>query len=65
MRSHGVMNESEHTTTSPVRCHAGSRLPASSGKLGYETFGTADVFLDGRTQDYLIKNPLLPLGATC
>ena len=31
------------------------QAPGFFRKLGYETFGTADVFLDGHTQDYLIK----------
>jgi len=31
-------------------------VPGFVHKLGYETFGTADVFLDGHTRDCLIKN---------
>jgi len=31
------------------------QAPGLFRKLGYEAFGTADVLLDGHTQDYLIK----------
>jgi hypothetical protein len=31
------------------------QAPGSFRKLGCEVFGTADVFLDGHTQDCLIK----------
>jgi hypothetical protein len=30
-------------------------VPGFFRKPGYETFGRAGVFLDGHTQDYLIK----------
>ena len=31
------------------------QAPGFFRKLGYETFGTTDLFLDGHAQDYLIK----------
>jgi hypothetical protein len=31
------------------------QAPGFFRELAYETFGTADVFIDGHTQDYLIK----------
>jgi len=41
---------------SPCKAPASpSRLPSLFRKLGYETFGTADVFLDGHTRDCLLK----------
>jgi hypothetical protein len=39
--------------------------PGFFRKLGYETFGVADVFLDGHTQDLPDQEALASPRATC